>query len=304
VRSKTSSSRNYSYVLLILGLGFLNAGVTHLEAAQTIPLNTQKPTRWLEVRQTKGSVSVKLIGSSSRVAKMGDRLDQQGEQITTAKGAETMLAIDNGIAIVRLTEETTLQVKQLSVNGSGGYITLLSVPKGMARLQVRPLTNPSTRLQIQTPAGIAGVRGTEFGVGIAPNGRTAIATNEGAVNATAQGQSVLVGGGFFSVVPLGEPPTPPQLSKGDVRLKVESLEVLPETVGRSDGALGRIIGSVEAANIVYLNGQSIDLDKQGAFNQLVKLLPNNRLVVLVRSPFGPQQSYNLAVPQQPYRFPK
>jgi hypothetical protein len=44
-------------------------------------------------------------------------------------------------------------------------------------------------LEISSPSGVAGVRGTVFGVAVDPKGKTGISTLEGAVATTAKGQT-------------------------------------------------------------------------------------------------------------------
>jgi hypothetical protein len=286
---------------LLIGFGLQSVfPIASGMAGQTISISQEQSARWLEVRQVKGTVTIQQSGRPTRSAQVRDRLQKIGEQIKTGQQSEAVLAIDNGIAIVRLTENTTLQVKTLRNTPQGGQVTLLSVPQGLARLQVRPLNNPTSRLQIQTPAGVAGVRGTEFGVGVSPQGRMTVATNEGGVATKAQAQTVLVTGGFYSLVPLGQPPTPPKASTGDVRLTLLQLERTGEQIGNQIQA--RIVGSVEAANSVFLNGTEVELDLQGRFDQVTSLDSSNRLQVLVRSPFGLEQIYNLNVGVSPWQL--
>jgi hypothetical protein len=73
----------------------------------------------------------------------------------------------------------------MSIAPNNGRITRLLVPRGQVRLQLRPFTNPGSRMEIETPAGTSGVRGTEFGLNVQPDGKMAIATLEGSVATSA-----------------------------------------------------------------------------------------------------------------------
>ncbi|TAG75734.1 MAG: hypothetical protein EAZ23_02085 [Oscillatoriales cyanobacterium] len=129
------------------------------------------------------------------------------------------------MATINLAELSTVQVKGLSVAVNGGRVTLLSVPAGLARVSARRLTNANSRLEINSPAGVVGVRGTEFAVGVGPEGKAATALFEGKVDASAQGQTVKIEKGYASVTFPGNPPNPPQAFKENLNYELISLSV-------------------------------------------------------------------------------
>ncbi len=169
--------------------------------------------RTLSVRQMTGSV-VHLAGSQVRPASVGTRLTAVGEGLRTGDRASATLAVDTDIGFIKVAEQTELKITTLQSMADGGKVTHLQVTKGQARLQLRPFTHQSSRLQVSTPAGVSGVRGTEFGVGVQANGKTGIATLSGSVVTEAQGRSIVVDAKTQNLLIPGEPPTPAGRASG------------------------------------------------------------------------------------------
>ena len=238
-------------------------------------------SRWVEVRQTRGTVTYQ-----GRPAKVGDRLTTAGQQISTGKQSSAVLAVDSGIATINVAELSTVQVKGLSVAANGGRVTLLSVPAGLARVSARRLSNPNSRLEINSPAGVVGVRGTEFAVGVGPEGKAATALFEGTVDASAQGQTVKIEKGYASVTFPGNPPSPPQAFKENMKYELISLSAI------SPGKV-RCICKVDPLNLVYLNDQPLKMDPTGKIDEVVPRPANSDYWLVVRSPLGNEDSYEL-----------
>ena len=259
--------------------------VTSILVAFTLPLfarEIQLPSsRWVQVTQIRGSVIYE-----GRAARVGDRLTAPGQQISTGKDSSAVLAVDSGIATVNVAENTTVQVRNLSLVSNGGRVTILSVPRGQARVQARRLTNSNSRLEISTPTGVAGVRGTEFGVGVGPKGKTGISTLEGAVATTAAGRTVTVNGGYSSLVFPGSPPSSPQITKEN--LKYELIDLSP--VGRDKI---RCVCNVDPLNLVYLNDLPLEINQNGRIDAIVPKAANSDYRLVVRSPLGKQESYDI-----------
>lgn len=270
-------------ICLCLGIGLLLAG--NFAIAQSLKVRVN---RWLEVRQIQGSVTL-ISGQTTRAARNGDRLQSVGDGVQTGANSNTVLAVDTGIGFVNVSEKTNIRVQQLEKLPDGGHITRLQVTGGQARLQVRRFTHPSSRLEIQSPAGLSAVRGTEFGVSIQPDGKTGVATLEGKVAAIAQGASVPIEAGFQSLVVPGEPPTPPTRLREDTRLQLQLLE----SVGNNQA---RIAGQVDPVNLVLINDQPLSLERNGEFDVQVPLPRDRRVRAVVTTPLGTKQLYELAVP--------
>lgn len=250
-------------------------------------IQTPQSQRWLEIRQVNGRVT--FGGSTSRAAVVGDRLQNVGQRLATGPRSSAVLSIDDGIGFIQVSENTNLQVRSLHIKQGGGKITELQVTRGQARLNVRRFTNPNSRLQINTPAGVAAVRGTEFGVTVTETGRSGVVTQSGAVSVSAQDKSVTLNPNQFSTIVPGEPPTPPRQVSRNLSLEVQSIVPL--------GVNQLVFSAItEAPNLVFINDQEVALDQNGEIAATVVKPVNKQLNVLVRNPLGEEQTYVYRVP--------
>ena len=279
-------------------------------AAATSAL-TLHSRRWLEVDQLSGQVSLISYQGDRRAARLGDRLSNVGDILVTGDKASARLAVDLQTGFVTMAANTQIQVQALSLTRSGGRITELAVSKGQVRLRVRPLTNPGTRLEIRTPSGISGVRGTEFGITVPPNGQTGVATLEGSVATSAQGKTVAVVKGTQSVIYPGEPPSPPEPLRNDPTLFVEQLSFVSGS-SRSRNPAVRLVGYTDKVNLLKVNSSLKELSRTGHFDLVVPLFedsaannlenssedrPEKRYIqATVTTPLGREQQYKLVVP--------
>ncbi|MEX0269881.1 FecR domain-containing protein [Leptolyngbyaceae cyanobacterium UHCC 1019] len=275
------------YVLLSIGLG---VGLTSLLNRPSANALQVKVDRWLAIRQTSGSAWYQTKQQAVLPAKTGMRLQAVGDRIKTGDRSTMVLEVDTGVGFVHVAEKTNLIIQKMQRTSSGGQITQLQVASGQVRLQVRPFTNPSSRLEIQTPGGISGVRGTEFGISVQPNGKTGVATLKGGVATAAQGKSVLVKGGFQSLVIPGEAPSPATPLKDDPRLDIRQLSSL-------GNQRVRIVGQVDSVNLLAIANLPQGTDRQGNFDITIPLPgQNQRITALVTTPLGKQQIYELSLP--------
>ncbi|WP_017654731.1 FecR family protein [Fortiea contorta] len=243
--------------------------------------------RWLEVRHLTGTVLYSR-GGNFQPAVNGMRLQAVGDTISTKENSRTILALDSGMGFIQVSENTTLTVLELQAAKSGGKITQLAVKAGQVRLQVRPFTNPASRLEIHTPVGISGVRGTEFGVTVQPNGKTSVATLEGGVATAAQGQTVLVNAGFQNFTAQGEPPSIPVPIQENTHLNLSQIITHKHQV--------RVVGNIDPVNMLKIVQHTVNTDTKGKFDITVPLSANRRIKALVITPLGKKQLYELAVP--------
>ncbi|MEI3651506.1 FecR family protein [Anabaena sp. AL09] len=244
--------------------------------------------RYLEVSSIFGNVT---YGNqqTSQPANIGTKLQKVGDSISTGKNSRTILALDTEIAFVEVAENTKLQIQKLHSTSNNGKVTELLVTGGQVRLKVRPLNNRESRLEIKTPAGITGVRGTEFGVSVQPSGKTGVATLKGQVVTSAQGKTVSVNKGFQSFVIPGKPPSPPVRLQDDTSLQIKILA----DMGNQQA---KIAGKLDPVNLVILANEPLITNQNGEF-EVITALPNNRkIAVSITTPLGKKQKYELAVP--------
>jgi FecR protein len=273
-------------LLFATGLLFLIYGLhTSALAQSTLPVRVD---RWLQVQTLSGSVTFQQ-GKTSKAAQLGTRLEAIGDTLTTGKSSSASLAVDTGIGTVNLAESTTIQVNRMETLPSGGMVTLLKILGGQARLQLRPFSNPDSRLEIETPAGISGVRGTVFGVSVQPDGTTGVATLEGRVVAEAQGQSVSIDAGLQSLIVPGQPPTPPTALQENTHLNLISLNLIRRSTVE-------IVGQIDAVNLLVIETEVQNVDRNGVFTLQRSLPRDRRIAATVITPLGKKQAYEIVVP--------
>ncbi len=273
-----------SWIIVVL----LGGWTIPAHAQDELALPKFRPPRWLEILEVDGSVLYQPVQRQPQAAEVGALIRDVGDQVSTGTASKTTLIFDEGIGQVFVTEDTLVEVTRMEKGPRGGYITHLAVPQGLAILRVRQLVNPESELKIDTPAGTAGVRGTEFGLGINPDGKTSVATGEGSVTVTAQGRVIVLEEGFASIISPGEEPTPPITLTGSLRLELERL------VAQIQDA--HVVGRVDPVNLVYLNQQLVNTTLDGHFDEVIPINSDRDLEIKVISPLGDEKLYSFIVP--------
>lgn len=269
--------------LLLAVIALLNT-TSRAPAQQDLPVRVD---RWLEVEQLSGAVTC-ILGGVSQTAQLSNRLQQVGDTLITGRSSSAVLVVDTGVGTINVSENTTIRVQTLDINPDGGRITRLQVTGGQVRLRVRPFTHPS-QLEIQTPAGSSGVRGTEFGVSVQPSGNTGVATLEGSVFAAAQGEEVTVATEQQSLVIPGEPPTPPEPLRDDPSLDIRTLT-------RINAQTLQIVGRVDPVNLLQVDGEPQVVDRTGIFNVQFSRTADRQVTITVTTPLGTRRLYEVTTP--------
>jgi len=271
---------------LFLGLGIALSLLTNLPSHSASNLSV-RVNRWIEVQQVSGTVTY-LHDANSKPARLGDRLQSVGDKILTATDSAATLAVDTQIGTIEVAENTSVLVKALERTPSNGHVTRLQVDWGRVQLRVRRFNNPDSQLEIQTPAGVSGVRGTEFGVNVAPTGKMGVATLKGAVVTTAQGTEIAVPAGFQNVTLPGEPPSQPVPFTNQPRLDYRVTRIT-----RYYRQQILLEGQVDPTSTLLINGNLQDLDRYGRFRLLFPAPTRQRLIMTVVTPLGQEQSYDV-----------
>lgn len=241
---------------------------------------------WLELRDFKGS-AIYQRSRTRQKAWQGMRLQRVGEIFETGKGAEAIFALDEGLGTIHVSEKTRFQIKALHKTFNGGRVTLLNVIQGQVRLKVRPMTNPSSRLEIETPVGMNGVRGTEFGVTVQPSGKASVATLSGQVDTTALGKTIAIAKGLQTLTMPGEAPLPPRPLQDNATVQLSRSKV--------ESAALKLIGRTDPVNSILLNGQAQDTDREGQFDLSFPIEGLAFVQLRVITPLGTQKDYKLPV---------
>ena len=243
--------------------------------------------RWIEVQSVSGNVTL-LNRNGRESARVGQRLQSVGEGIVTGNRSSATLSLDSGIGTLQVSENTQFTIQDIQ-NNNGGAQTKLNVSRGQVRLKLRSFTNPSSSLEIFTPAGVTGVRGTDFGVSILPSGKTGVATLKGKVAAAAQGKTVAIDRGFQSSVTPGNAPLPPVPLRDNASLDVQVL-------GKEANGQVHIVAQTDDINVISIGELVIEPNAQGILDVRVPMGTNRSIEVRVTTPLGTQRTYQLIVP--------
>ena len=243
--------------------------------------------RWIEVQSVSGNVTL-LNRGGRESARIGQRLQSVGEGIVTGNRSSATLNLDSGIGTLQVSENTQFTIQEIQ-NNSGGAQTKLNVSRGQVRLKLRTFTNPSSSLEIFTPAGVTGVRGTDFGVSILPSGKTGVATLKGKVAAAAQGKTVAIDRGFQSSVTPGKEPLPPVPLRDNANLDVQVL-------GKESNDQVHLVAQTDDINVISIGELVIEPNAQGILDVRVPMGINRSIEVRVTTPLGKQRTYQLIVP--------
>lgn len=272
----------------VLGTVLLPQDQQKTEAQRAIQVRTDQ---WLKVDKVMGTVKYRnLYNYANRAAKVGDRLQTTSDEISTGANSSAVLSVDTGVGSIYVEENTTIQIRSFRIAADNGRITNLFVPRGKARLQIRKFTNRGSQLNIQTPAGISGVRGTKYSITSRPNGNMVLTTFEGSVATTAQNQTKMVNGGFQNLTVVGEPPSIPVPISNDASLRY--------AINRQTTGSGRnifFVGYTNPFNTVKVDGLEQSLDRSGKFSLQLPATSSLKVKVTVETSTGKIQVYEIPI---------
>ncbi|MDJ1177792.1 hypothetical protein PJF56_02830 [Roseofilum sp. BLCC_M91] len=286
-----------------------NHNLSTTEESLASPVAQAPNGRSVTIEEIKGTVWF-----NDRPARVGDQLRTPEDRIVTGKDSTARLRIDSQVGVVELAPQTTFQVDILE--GGNPPITGFYIPLGRARFSIAPwVSNPERLLgqaeeeitglksldialdiaqstetenapvRVRTPAGVAGVRGTSFGVNVGPDGKTGISTIDGLVGVFSQGQEVLVNPGYYAVINPNEPPTLQEITPALSTLRIRSISPA------GNGAV--IVAQADPMDIVYVNNREVATDAEGKFR--VRVRSGDRVRIVLRGPSVRERHYILNV---------
>ncbi|MBI4521541.1 MAG: FecR domain-containing protein [Gemmatimonadetes bacterium] len=127
--------------------------------------------------------------NNQRAAQLGQRLNH-GDVVATSPNTRAAIRFTDDGSLVRLNPNSQLQVRAEGDRGALAKTLELEFGELWARV-----TQQQGTFQVQTPAGVAAVRGTEFVVRVGADGATTIITLEGALDFFNDAGSVQVSAG-------------------------------------------------------------------------------------------------------------
>lgn len=278
----------FGILMAILANNCLSPDLLIAEAQGGIQVRTNQ---WLRVDKVSGNVTYRnLYNYANRTAQVGDILQAASDEIITGRNSTAVLSVDTAVGSIYVMENTTLRVRSFQIARDNGRVTNLFVPKGKARLQIRKFTNRGSQLNIQTPSGISGVRGTEYIVITKPNGNMTVTTLKGSVATTAQNRTELVNGGFQNITVVGKPPSRPVPIVDDASLRY--------VIDRKTSGSGRsivLVGYTNPFNLVKIDDKDTDLDINGKFSLQLPAPSSLSVKVKVETPQGKIQVYEISI---------
>ncbi len=279
-------------LITVLGILIDISGITLVsqkaEAQRGIQVRTNQ---WVKVEKITGKATYRnLYNATSRPARVGDLLQVVSDEISTGSDSSVVLSVDTGVGTIFVAENTTIKINSFRIAADNGRITNLYVPRGKARLQIRKFTNRGSQLNIQTPAGISGVRGTKFIVIARPNGNMLLTTIEGNVATSAQNHTEMVKGGFQNLTVVGEPPSAPVPISNDASLRY----VINKQSSGVERAIS-LVGYTNLFNTVKVNGLEQSLDRNGKFSVQLPATSSLKVNVKVETPQGKVQIYEIPI---------
>ncbi len=173
------------------------------------------PLEWLKQQPATASIisfrgNIELIRQGETAPLPADHILRRGDGIRTGRNSSISIEFSDGSTVLVLPKsEIYLEVLEAQED-KGLTNTTIKVIDGRVENKVIRQRNGS-RYQINTPAAVAAVRGTEFRVGYEHNGKTMRSeVLAGAVGVTGSGVTQNVRAGYATLAKAGSPPIAPR----------------------------------------------------------------------------------------------
>jgi len=115
-------------------------------------------------------------GTDGHAAQVGERL-RNGYRVETSPNTRAALRFTDDGSILRLNPSSRMVLTSADERG----VVVRTMNMEFGELWTRVTRHPGTTLRVQTPAGVAAVKGTEFVVRVDERGNTTVLTLEGVV---------------------------------------------------------------------------------------------------------------------------
>ncbi len=187
---------NNNFASLLCALALALAGGGALRAQNVPPL---KPGRAANVLLTiEGKVEVGAVGGQWRAAETNQLL-LVGERVRTGARSRATIRLSD-LSVLRMNELTTLEIR---LPDQPAKRKLLDLKSGSLYFFNR---EKPAELQFQTPLASGAVRGTEFSLAVADNGRTVLTLIDGEVSLSNALGAISLGSGEQGVVEVNQAP--------------------------------------------------------------------------------------------------
>ena len=170
----------------------------------TVPPSTTSTFTMLSI--TEGNVFVMKAGTDSWIeAQVGMSLGP-GDVIKSSDGSSAEITFFDG-STIELRAGTEIEVATLDIATDTGSTTIsLQQAIGTTISRVTKLVDPASRYEVETPAGVAAVRGSVMLVSVIEDGTTWITNKKGNMWAIAQGVELQIPEWLQCIIIPGQPP--------------------------------------------------------------------------------------------------
>lgn len=128
-----------------------------------------------------GSVLVQAAGEAAAVPARRNMEIKSGDRIITGRDGTAEIRYDDG-SISRIGPGSRVDISNISRQGAdGAETTVISAQRGGVWNNAREIVDRNSRFEVNTPAAVAAVRGTNFMVRVAAAGETLVRVYEGLV---------------------------------------------------------------------------------------------------------------------------
>jgi hypothetical protein len=188
-----------------------------------------------KVHMLKGKAQYKVKGSKSYQSLKRSQKLESGSTIKTLNKSTVSLKLFNG-SLIELRQNSQIILNQELLKRSS-----VSLIKGGAKFKINKLLK-AQKFNVYTPTAVAGVRGTEYDIGIANDGSMAVNVSEGAV-AVNNGQSeAAVGKNQNAAVSLDDKKV--KSSKGEINIDDRNQDIEKKIDSDPSKVMGSINGNL------------------------------------------------------------
>jgi hypothetical protein len=212
---------------------------------------------------SEGTTQLQKSGSSTWAVVQAGTILQSGDSLRTGDSSRALITFFDGTTI-ELKAGTQVEISSL-LGASGGGATIIQLKQqiGETISTVTKLIDTASRYEIETPAAVAGVRGSKMIVKVESSGRTTITNIEGNIYVRAQGVEVTIPVDTQVSVNKGEapgqpqptatnPPTTPPVTTVGAIPSIAGVWNFTTTVIQSQGVCSDELGLVTTSQVLVL----------------------------------------------------
>jgi len=177
------------------------------------PAPPSTPSTLTMLSITEGSVFIMKAGTDSWIeAQVGMSLEL-GDIVKSGDSSSAEITFFDG-STIELEADTQIEVASLNISDTGSTTIGLKQAIGTTISRVTQLVDSASSYEVETPAGVAAVRGSVMLVYVIEDGTTWITNHEGKMWGIAQGVELKIPEGRTCIIIPGEPPRLVPLGRG------------------------------------------------------------------------------------------